>query len=179
MDNDNLKKILTRKNTKFILILVVIGLFIIFIPDIFDSAKDDIENMPASDEENLAYAKTLESRLKTIIENIDGAGKCEVMITLENGTEQVFAVESRENKTESSDSERMSYAADSEKTILTVSNGGGQQPIVVRKNEPKVRGVVIACEGADDTNTALMITEAVKTLFSIPSNSICVIKLSS
>ena len=179
MDIESKKKIFRGKNTKFIIILIIIGLFIIFLPDLVSETRDKTDFRASNEGDNLEYAKTLEQRVKAIVERLDGAGECEVMITLENGTERVYAVESRENKTESSDSERISSAYDSQKSILTVSSGGNQEPIVVRKNEPRVRGVVIACEGADNDNTVLTITEAVRTLFSIPSSSICVIKLSS
>ena len=179
MDIQKIKAMFQTKNLKFIIILIVVGLVIIFLPDFSGSENTDVDIKLSGSSENLEYAKALEERVKNIVQSLDGAGKCEVMITLESGTEQVFAVESRENKTESSDSQRVSSAYDSERSILTVSSGGTQQPIIVRQDEPKVRGVVIACEGADNQNTALKITEAVRTLFSIPSSSICVIKLSS
>ena len=179
MDTEKVKKMFWGKNLKFIIILIVVGLVIIFLPDFSASSKDEVDISLSGSTDNLEYARALEARVKNIVERLDGAGTCEVMITLESGTEQVFAVESRENKTQSSDSQRVSSAYDSERSILTVSSAGGQQPIIVRQDEPKVRGVVIACEGADNQNTALKITEAVKTLFSIPSSSICVIKLST
>ncbi|MBQ1435970.1 MAG: hypothetical protein IIZ19_08765 [Clostridia bacterium] len=177
MDVQSLKKLLRGKNAGLILILVIFGLVMIFIPGL--SSGDSKTSPRDTEDDNLEYAKTLEARVKTIVESLDGAGRCEVMITLENGAEQVFAVESRENRTESADSERTSSALDSQRSILTVSSGGEQRPIIVRRIEPKVRGVVIACEGGDDAATALMITDAVRTLFDIPSANICVIKLST
>jgi len=177
MNKDFFKDLLKGKNLKLIIALFVIGFVVLVMADIPPSEKNEV-NITKENVSNLEYARKLEERVKYIVEHLDGAGKCEVMITLERGAEQVFAVESRENKSESSDSQRVSSAYDSERSILTVSSGNSQEPIVVRQDEPRVQGVVIACEGADNQNTVLKITEAVKTLFSISSSDICVIKLS-
>jgi stage III sporulation protein AG len=181
-----LKKFLTKSNVKFIAILLVVGVIILSLPDFSKSGSTSGEQESASassQSDSTQYTKDLEERLKTIIEKIEGVGQCEVMVTLQNGTEYVFANESRINQTSTSDSSssqisRVSKGEDKEYKILTVNDGsGGQKPIVIKENEPKVKGVLVACEGGNNDKTIYKITEALKILFEIPSNKVCVIKL--
>ncbi len=44
-------------------------------------------------------------------------------------------------------------------------------------NEPKVRGVVVACEGADSALVRECITELLTTALNIPSTKVCISKL--
>ena len=90
------------------------------------------------------------------------------MITLQNGIEYVFANESKINQTSTNDqldsSSRTSSGEDKEYKILTVNDGnGGQKPILIKQNEPKIKGVLIACDGGDNDTTVFKITEALKT----------------
>ena len=45
-----------------------------------------------------SYEKDIEERLKNLIESIDGAGKVQVMVTIESGDEKVYATESKKTE---------------------------------------------------------------------------------
>lgn len=44
-------------------------------------------------------------------------------------------------------------------------------------NEPTIRGVVVACEGGDKALVTAKVTELISTVLNIPSNKVCVTKL--
>lgn len=51
---------------------------------------DEQSSSSAPTEELDAYVKGLETQMGTMISVIDGVGKCEVMVTLENGMEYLY-----------------------------------------------------------------------------------------
>ena len=49
---------------------------------------------------------------------------------------------------------------------------------IQRVNEPTIRGVVVACEGASSAKISAEITTLLRTVLNVPANKVCVIKLS-
>ena len=131
--------------------------------------------------ENEAYIESLENKLVHILENVDGVGQVEVMITLQASRESVLNkddTEELETETETSDgtqNERQSSRSENE-TVLSDENGESA-PYVIKELEPEIAGVVIACEGADNNTVAASVTEAAQVLFGISVNRIKVLKM--
>lgn len=135
----------------------------------------------ASVSENEAYIEGLENKLVHILENVDGVGQVEVMITLEASRESVLNkddTEELETETETSDgtkNERRNSRRENE-TVLS-DETGESAPYVIKELEPAIAGVVIACEGADDNTVAAAVTGAAQVLFGISVNRIQVLKM--
>ena len=131
--------------------------------------------------ENEAYIESLENKLVHILENVDGVGQVEVMITLEASRESVLNkddTEELETETETSDgtkNERQSSRRENE-TVLS-DETGESAPYVIKELEPEIAGVVIACQGADNNTVAAAVTEAAQVLFGISVNRIKVLKM--
>lgn len=120
------------------------------------------------------YTRELEERLVSIISAIDGAGETRVMITLESGSEEVYL--SNFDYGENSDSSgKNSYERKDEFVIIDGSSG--QEGIVVRTAEPKVRGVAVVCSGAGSEAVCAEIVEAVTALLDISSARVSVAKM--
>lgn len=142
------------------------------------TASSDQTNMPED------YASLMEQRLKDILENVDGAGKVQVMITVKGTSEQV--VEKDESYSESrstqSENEENSIISDSisrsESTVYNNSSSAGS-PYVVKEMLPEVEGILVVAEGAGDETVVNEITYAVQVLFDVPVHKIKVAKMSS
>lgn len=120
------------------------------------------------------YTRELEERLVSIISAIDGAGETRVMITLESGSEEVYL--SNFDYGENSDSNgKNSYERKDEFVIIDGSSG--QEGIVVRTAEPRVRGVAVVCSGAGSDTVCAEIVEAVTALLDISSARVSVAKM--
>ena len=120
------------------------------------------------------YTKELEERLVSIISAIDGAGETKVMITLESGSEEVYL--SNFDYGENIDSNgKNSYERKDEFVIIDGSSG--QEGIIVRTAEPKVRGVAVVCRGAGSETVCAEIVEAVTALLDISSARVSVAKM--
>ena len=144
----------------------------------------DKETNPKQSEKNEeydAYIEALENKLEKTIGGMEGAGKVLVMITLKDNGEKIldknqpYESESIKSKEEGKESETTSIKSDQE-TVL-IEKEGDTAPIVVQEMYPEIEGVVVVCEGGDNTALALHIKEAVQALFSIDAHNIVVCKL--
>ena len=129
------------------------------------------------------YTASMELRLKEILENVDGAGAVQVMITVKNNGEQVVEKDKSysESKTiQSGDGGQNTTTANtsrSESTVYDRTDSGS--PYVVKQLEPEIEGVLVAAQGAGDETIVNEITYAVQVLFDVPVHKIKVVKMSS
>lgn len=129
------------------------------------------------------YTASMELRLKEILENVDGAGAVQVMITVKNNGEQVVEKDKSysESKTiQSGDGGQNTTTANtsrSESTVYDRTDSGS--PYVVKQLEPEIEGVLVAAQGAGDEAVVNEITYAVQVLFDVPVHKIKVVKMSS
>ena len=129
------------------------------------------------------YTASMELRLKEILENVDGAGAVQVMITVKNNGEQVVEKDNSysESKTiQSGDGGKNTTTANtsrSESTVYDRTDSGS--PYVVKQLEPEIEGVLVAAQGAGDETVVNEITYAVQVLFDVPVHKIKVVKMSS
>ena len=167
-----------------ILILAGILLMVIAIPT---EEKRDREVTLEEREENVSlneesYAESLERRLQNKLSKIEGAGRVEVMITLENYGESVV-----EKDKADSTSRRVQEGAEGRNTteetrevhMETVYQDAdrGKEPFVGSEKTPKIAGVLVVAQGADKTAVKQNISDAVMALFQIDVNRIKVVKM--
>ena len=167
-----------------ILILAGILLMVIAIPT---EEKRDREVTLEEREENVSlneesYAESLERRLQNKLSKIEGAGRVEVMITLENYGESVV-----EKDNADSTSRRVQEGAEGRNTteetrevhMETVYQDAdrGKEPFVGSEKTPKIAGVLVVAQGADKTAVKQDISDAVMALFQIDVNRIKVVKM--
>lgn len=161
------KRLLTDGKTPIILIAVSAVLFFLLL---FPSDKTYTEkNEP--DSELSFYTRELEENLARVISGVEGAGRTQVFVTLESGFESVYASDASVYETSASGT----VDTRSEKQlVLTGSGTSGQSPVVVKKISPKIKGVVIVCEGGRDEYVRKRITELAATAFNIQNSKIYV-----
>lgn len=145
---------------KYMLIAVVVGLLILLWPESTPEA-----NAAETAGGQSVTAEELEEKLERILGQIEGAGSVSVALTMRSGTEYVFAQDSElRNDSESSE-------------IVVVSSGSGKQEAVIQTQiYPTFRGAVVVCEGGDDPEVKLLITQAVAALTGLSSGRITVCK---
>ncbi len=119
------------------------------------------------------YVQQTEQRLSKLVGSIEGAGRCRVLLTLDNGVEYVYATEERT----ASDSRDNAQSNDSERSAIVVDTGDGREGLLVTEIQPTVRGVVIVCEGGDNEAVRARVTEAVTVALQLSAKKVCVTKL--
>lgn len=174
---------LTENRMNLILICAVTGIILIAASYIWDEQAEPAESVSDAGTLLSADTRTLEQRLSEMVSRIDGAGRSCVMVTMDSTREAVYAQDLRETEDTSSSSESgrttESGNISREQTHILMDRGSGEEPLVEKQIEPRVRGVMILCEGAENPVVEQRVTEAVKTVLGISASRICVEKISN
>lgn len=171
--NSKLKGFLSKiKNKKafFIVIMGISGIILIFLSEIIPN--DDNVNMKNLDNLSIDMSDQeifIESRLEEAVSKIYGAGKTDITITYDSSKEIFYAENFSENKN-SSESEK-------ESEIVIIDGENGEEPVIIKTDEAKIRGVLVVCEGGENPLVREKIIEAICALLDIPSNKVSVAKM--
>ena len=166
-----LDKIKLDKKTLALLIVGFIMIIIMFISEL--DFKD--ENVEAKNELNdEEYCDYLENKVKNFIEKIDGAGETEVIITLAETTEYIYATDDKDVRKNNSNSDDSTF----EKDYVIIENDNNDVGLLIKTIEPKIRGVAISCEGGDDIKVQEQIYSTIEAILNIKSSNISISKLS-
>lgn len=181
---DEIKKILEKISEKthlgkgivFAAFLLVCGAAVLVASEI--SAKE--ANVPSQTESESTdtyaqeYASMLEERLESIISSISGAGKTNVMITLESGGEDIYLHDY--DYGENSDTGGKNSVERKDEYVI-IDGSHGEQGIIVKRAEPEIRGVAVVCQGGGSELVCRQITETVTALLNISSARVSVAKM--
>ncbi len=138
-------KIKSVKNIE-IYVAVLLGIVVVSIVLIGNFSTKNVDEKVSSE----SYIAELEHKIVSVIQKIDGVGKVEVAITHDATNESVYAYESGTNN------------------ILYVKG----EPVIIKTLPPKILGVVVVAEGADNPIVRMKINEAVITLLDVDENRV-------
>lgn len=109
------------------------------------------------------YAAQLEQRLTALISRVEGAGKTVVMVTLESGSESVYATDT-----------------DSDGSSTHVLLGSGRADgLVETVQTPRILGVAVVCEGGGSAAVQGRVTALLEALTGLGASHITVAKMAS
>ncbi|MGN0355937.1 MAG: stage III sporulation protein AG [Muricoprocola sp.] len=182
------KKITSIKKEQWILVLCA-GILILVItmpeqktePNLETDSKTEEEEYEADD--SLRSIRQLEQKLESVLENLDGAGKVQVMIAEKSSSEKTVekdVTSSEQTQQELGGEETggtQQEVSREEKTVYGVDSRGNEVPFVIQEHAPEIQGVIIATQGGDDPVLAKKITEAVMALFGLEAHKIKVMKM--
>jgi len=158
---DGFNKFFKNMNKGIFYLILIIG--IVLMVFIGGDEKEREENVkPEKD-----FETSLEVRLEEIIGTIKGVGAVDVMITYYETAEKNIAYDVRE-------SDKTNHNQNNDKTIdkqAVISDGS---PMIVKEVYPKVKGVIVSAEGANDVNIKKNISEAVQAVLDVPAHRVCV-----
>ncbi|MBO4897763.1 MAG: hypothetical protein J5590_05650 [Clostridia bacterium] len=139
-----------NKNITVIYVIVIIGVLFLCIGSFTPQKSAPKSGDTANINENL------EKRISDILSKISGVGDVHVMITYKSSAMKATA----KNKTleTSGDISKLSE----ENVIL--GSGSSSSPFIIREDMPKIQGVVVVAEGAENAAVKKEITDAVRAL---------------
>lgn len=167
----------TRLSKKLLLIvsLLLMGIAVLLISETAGrSSPVSVETTAEQIVGTGEYERELEERLTAIISAISGAGKTRVMVTLESSSEDVYLHDF--NYGENVDPSGKNSREQKDEYVI-VDGSQGEQGIIVRRAEPKVRGVAVVCEGAGYDSVREQIVSTVTALLDISSARVSVAKM--
>lgn len=173
-----IKEFFQDKNNKMKVIVVIglVGILLIMLSEFLPSSsnKEKKEEPSASKSQQtsiVSYKQQTEEDLQSIISKIEGAGQCSVMVTFETSAENVYAYNSSSEFGEKSEKREYNY--------IIIEDEKNEKPIVVKEIQPKVKGVIIVCEGGDNGKVREAIINSVTSVFGIASNKISINKMAN
>lgn len=162
-------KILNNKKLIIILTIGFVGIILIAMSS-FESEQSENQRPNAENKNFSQYQQELQKELGDFLENINGAGEVNVMITFDTGSEKVYAYDTEENSNVQDGNEERKYKNEH----IIVKNDSGEDGLEIKEIYPKVRGVAVICDNADNSIIKEQIVSAVCALFDINSTQISV-----
>ncbi len=107
------------------------------------------------------YTEALEQRIAALCTSISGIQEAAVLLTLENGSEYVYA---RNGVSQSTGDASWDY--------MILSGGEGEEAVLMTEIYPKVRGVAVVCTGGDSPVVQQTVTELLSASLGIASHRI-------
>ncbi len=183
---DKIKKHLeTIDNKKLInnlFIILILGIILLIIANIFIENRNSnvITNLESATIEGkleameVDYGVLLEKKLEDILSQLKGVENVRVMITLEDTVEKIPAFNTTKNNETTNEIDAHGGTREiirDDMTIQVVTNSEGGM-IVLKEIKPKVKGVIVVAQGAEDIEVKEMLYEAVKTVLGISGNRV-------
>lgn len=166
------EKLKNDRKMTVMLILGVIGVILILISEFIAEKPKNTDNEQVQSS-FFDYESDIENRLCDIISQINGAGRVNVMVTLKSGEEKKYAyneVFQAKNDENSSDSK-------TENEYVVIDGEKGDECVLLKTEFPEIQGVIVVCDGGDNSVIKNDITNAVSALLNISTNNISVIKM--
>lgn len=174
-------KELFKADKKLALLCVagIVGVLLLVISSVLPQNGKKEEKETVSSTVHETYAEEIEEKLTEIISSIDGAGKTSVMVTLESGTEQVYAKNEKVKNDSSSDESKLNEDFSDEKEYVLIETDGDEGGLIIKLIQPKIRGVAVVCEGGGNDAVRQEITQAVTAVLDISSSRVYIAKMSA
>jgi stage III sporulation protein AG len=168
-------------------IVIIIGVIIIIAGgSIFGSSKknknedNSIRTAAGNKTDSVSSenASSLEKELEAILSRIKGVGKVSAMITFASTSEDVPAYETEKNSNDTDEKDSgggtrsINENSYKDNVIYEDLPGGGKKPVIVKKKQPEVKGVVVAADGASDPEVKESICMAVQALLDVPMHMV-------
>lgn len=169
-------KLLNVKGVKVLIPLLAILILGVILFD-FDSTAST--RTSATTKENginytssLEYIETIEKKLSKVLSAISGAGKTQLMISIDSSP--IITVASNSEEKSVTTSSGTTTTTTTEPIIITTN--GKSQPLILGEVLPEIKGVIVVSSGADDVRVKLDIINAVRTVLGISSEKIDVFR---
>lgn len=165
------------KKWRIPLLVIGIGLLLVLLP--FGSRKKAPADVTQPETEfvsvpQLSYAEQTERRLCEILSAVDGAGKVEVMLTVQGSEVTYFQNDCTISSAQDEDGTSSSTQY---KTVILSGSGEYDKAAVTKTEYPAFRGALIVSEGADDPAVRLALVNAVSSLLGLGTDKISVVKM--
>lgn len=158
--NQPKKTSLFKKEYLLALVICIVVVLFFFLSNLGESKL-----FKTSDQSTVDYGASLENRLKNILSDVDGVGKVNVFVSID-GSDSEVVLKEKEEKIENG------VKTYSETVVLV-----GGKPYVISTQNPKVVGICVVCEGADNLSVKMQITEIISTTLKLDATCVRIIKM--
>ena len=151
------------KKYKYVALIILIGVIFLVWPDGKPQEPVQVRAVEST--------QTLSRQLEEILTHMAGVGQVQVLLTTENDGQRQLAQDVT-----------LRYSGDAaspeqyERSSETILKGGNDEPMIVKNQYPVYRGALVVCQGGDQPEVKLAVTEAVASLTGLRSDRVSVAK---
>ena len=142
---------------KYVLIILLAGLILLLLPTGSKTKVKTAQASPVSEQTQTQTIQAEEQRLTTLLQQINGAGQVQVLLSYRCSAERELATDDS-----------------GEPTII--SAGGAQEAVELKTVSPQYLGAVVVCDGADSPQVQLAVTQAVAQFTGLSTDHISVLR---
>ena len=157
------------KKYKFAAMIVLAGVLLMLLPTSRRTAAEQSSTLRPEGE--TFSLEQVEQRMESILGQIEGVGKLQVMLTLSSGPQLQLAED-----TDLSRSGGTSESRSRQETVTLNRGSGYQEVIITNQVYPVYQGALIVCQGAGSSAVRLALIEAVSALTGLSTDRITVVK---
>ena len=148
------EKLREKSGMMVILLVGLVGVALFLL-----GGEGDTEEVLTADTKNMQeYIENLELRVGHMISKIEGVSSVEVMLQPDGGEENVYARNGGEGSAQ----------------YVIIDGRNGDEALLVKRVEPKIRGAAVICRGGDDPSVQVKIVNLLCALFNLQSNRVYV-----
>lgn len=171
----------TLGKNKYVLIVVLTGIFLILLPTGgLGGGRGEAESpaaAPAMAENSSFSLEEHERRISEALSQIDGAGEVTVVLTLQSSGERVLATDTRSSN-RAARGDAGDVTTEMTETAVIVSAGSQHQsPVSLMYIYPEYLGALVVAQGADSAAVRLELLQAVAGLTGLSTDRITVTRM--
>lgn len=126
------------------------------------------------------YEEQFETELSAILSKVVGVSDVSVVVNLDSTEEEVVQSDTREseqttNEADTKGGTRSVNQNNVDKKTSVYRTNQGEQPIVIKRLKPRVRGVLVVARGVENLQVRALVIEAVQRILDVPSYRISVL----
>lgn len=155
--------------TKSLLILLILGIVLLALPG-FQTSSKKTDVLKTNYSIDIAkHQSDMEKKLSSMLSEIKEISDVRVMINFADYGKFIYSLEEQSEKSETSQK-------GNSKPILKNSSSGGEEPILIKAELPKISGVLVTAKGVSDPNVKNSIIEALKAVLDINVANISILE---
>ena len=147
---------------RFPALILFVGIMLMMVPS--------MSELPTKEEPAVDIEVPTEEVLADLLSKIEGAGKVEVLLSIESGEETIFQTDEDYSQTDTSTTSKIT-------TITVTESDRNEKGLIKQINPPKYLGAIVICQGADSAGVRLSIVDAVSKLTGLGADCISVLKM--
>lgn len=151
---------------KYGILILLVGIVLMLLP----AGGKETDAMVQPTVEVSEKTESLEERLSSLLSQMEGAGKVQVLLTQATGESIRYQTNNDCTSAEQSQTNRTD-------TVILTDSSRNQAGLISQVDPPTYLGAVVLCQGAENSAVRLAITEAVSNATGLGYHKITVLKM--
>lgn len=179
----------SQNTLMYLSLLVMLGVLLILWSNLTTTKKVDLPMEPknqvqptiSSKSPATGYEAELETSLERILSLIDGVGKVEIKITFEQTKENIYLFNSSVSESQTDENDKAGgirnlkeYSREQDLVVLR-DQDGQERPVTQTEIYPRIKGVLVVAQGAENPKTNAELMRAVNTVLGVDLHDICIL----